>query len=106
MPPGRKSNKPTKDWCKILGLTVDELKELAQKARNTWEYIGQDCIDCNEGKALSRDSVVEGIMDCDYFYIANSKVSLGLKVVWDDLNKTADVEAYLKEEVFTYKWYE
>jgi len=51
---------------KRSGLTLDELKEFRQAARNTWQTIGYDIIEANDGKDIPRAEVIEVTLDADY----------------------------------------
>ena len=45
--------------------TTEEKKELYRMMNNTWEYIGYDSIQMNEGKSLPRSHVIELVIDAD-----------------------------------------
>jgi len=61
--------------CKILNLTPEQLKELQDAAWITWNNIGYDCIQANNGKDIPRNQVIEIVLDADHIVSNNPRLS-------------------------------
>lgn len=51
---------------KASGLAEPQVKEIQRAAQATWQYIGGDVLEMNGESAISRDEVIEAILDADY----------------------------------------
>ena len=90
--------------------TDSETKELRSVIYNTWNYIGQDVIDGNNGKSISREEVIEVTLDAGYVemnlsscYSVNkdkSNTALALLKRFRTLSYD-DQNAFCRENVFT-----
>ena len=51
---------------KTSGMSEGEAKDIQRAAQATWQYIGGDVLEMNGGHAISRDEVIEAVLDADY----------------------------------------
>lgn len=83
-----------------LNLTIEDLEALCKAAWNTWNVIGPDIFAANDGKAMSREEVIEVVMDADYILSMTRGLPPAVKAVLQDYTKSAVVQAVLKTFVF------
>jgi hypothetical protein len=49
-----------------VGLTLEQLKEIHRAAHATYQAIGADLAECNEGRGMKRADLVEVVLDASY----------------------------------------
>lgn len=54
-----------KNITERLGLTLEGLEAFRKAAMHTWQVIASDCVEANKGKELSREAIVEVVLDND-----------------------------------------
>lgn len=50
----------------IKDFTEEDLKRVRGMMQSTWDYIGYDMLQVNEGKAMPKSHVIEVVLDADY----------------------------------------
>ena len=88
-----------------LSLTVPLAEELCRAAEKTWALIGPDCLNACDGR-MSRDEVVEVVMDADHIRTNTRNLSAVLHEVLKHWEYFPIIDILLREFVFVYKWYE
>lgn len=78
-----------------VGLSLVQLKDVQRAAYATYCAIGHDLAECNGGKAMSREVVVETSLDANYINMYGWR-SGGVT------GPPAEIEVWLREKVSTY----
>jgi len=49
-----------------VGLTLEQLKTVGEMANRTYQAIGYDLAQANDGNQMKREEIVEVVLDCNY----------------------------------------
>jgi len=56
----------------IKELTESEIKLVHNTMQRTWDYIGSDMLEVNDGKAMPKSHVIEVVLDANYMETSNN----------------------------------
>lgn len=69
---------------KKYGLTLEQLKNLHRCAYDTYQYIGADLHQVNDGKPMRREDLVEVVLDANHMETFNKRKLLPEVKAWCD----------------------
>ena len=82
------------EWlAKRVGLTLEQLKHIHRLAHATYQDIGGDAVEANDGKSLTREAVVEMVLDASYMHHTH---------LWKDTSE--EIKQWLDRKSMTYEY--
>jgi hypothetical protein len=96
------------EYAKQLGLTEAQYEEMCEAADTTWDIIGADCLDAvaseagepRESGTMSRDDVIDIVMDANHITSHNRDLSVEVKTLLDAYTHSAIIKQALRADVF------
>jgi len=67
--------------AKKLGISDADFQALIRAAQDTWQYIGYDILQANDGKDIPRAEVIDVVLDADYIVSNNPKLPEPVKTI-------------------------